>query len=154
MQVEVPFVPAAARRPKVLETRTEGAIVVVGQTRSKKRKRKDKTVAEQGESKGATAAGTEDRAVSMSEAQGEKEEPAAEIASDEQEDFDLSAVPNILDDDPDNEAQERRTKQKRLKTRDKASRAKGHSFLFTRIITDECFRRLPCRFPCAPQGSE
>jgi exosome complex exonuclease RRP6 len=131
LQVEVPFVPAAARRPKVLESHTDDTIVVVGQTRAKKRKRNSKKIAEQGETReSATAAGAEEKVASMSKAQGREEEPDAEMemASDEQDDFDFSAVPNILDDDPESEAQERRTKQKRPKRQDRANRAKGLSF--------------------------
>lgn len=132
MQVEVPFVPAAARKPKVLEPHIDDTIVVVGQTRAKKRKRNSKKFAEQqGETReSATAAGAEEKVASMSKAQGREEEPDAEMemASDEQDDFDFSAVPNILDDDPDSEAQERRTKQKRPKRQDRANRAKGLSF--------------------------
>lgn len=126
--MEVPFVPAAARRPRLLDSRTEDTIVVVGQTRAKKRKRNSKKIVEQGESESATAAGAEHRMADMSKAQGGEEEPGAEMetASDEQDDFDFSAVPNILDDDPD--SQERRTKQKRPKKQDRANRAKGLSF--------------------------
>jgi len=136
MHVEVPFVPAAARKPKVLETYAEDTIVVVGQTRPKKRKRNSKKLTEQAESCEILAVpGNEDvehhGVVSMSKPLGEKEKPEivmeAGETSDEQ-DFDFSAVPNILDDDPDNEAQERNTKPKRLKSQDKTRKAKGPPF--------------------------
>jgi len=135
MHVEVPFVPAAARRPKVLETHAEDTIVIVGQTRPKKRKRNSKKFTEQAESCEILAVpGNEDEdhgAASMSKPLGEKEKPEIVMetgeTSDEQEDFDFTAVPNILDDDPDNEAQERNTKPKRLKSQDKR-KAKGRPF--------------------------
>lgn len=130
MHVEVPFVPAAARRPRVLETHAEDAIVVVGQTRPKKRKRNSKKFTEHSET--LAVPGNEDgdhhEVASMSKPLGEREKPEIMMetgeTSDEQN-FDFSAVPNILDDDPNNEAQEKNTKPKRHKTQDKTGKAKG-----------------------------
>ncbi|KAK2465781.1 hypothetical protein APHAL10511_002325 [Amanita phalloides] len=118
MQVEIPFVPAVERIPKSLGTRFEDTIVVVGQTRAKKRKRNGKKTSEDGADISGLASGGEGR--------GRKEDNDSQEGVGEtsggQDDFDFSVVPNILDDGSD---EERHAKQKRLK---KQYKAKGSMF--------------------------
>ncbi|KAF8636209.1 hypothetical protein AX17_003695 [Amanita inopinata Kibby_2008] len=131
MQVEVPFVPAAERKPKILDSRVEDTIVVVGQPRARKRKRKERGAVsldavddgmevEQNEAglgqNGGPSKGREEfgKERERDDSQDIVMEGADEVLE-AQGDFDFSAVPNLLDDDPDNEAEDKQTKQKRHK---------------------------------------
>ena len=102
MQVEIPFVPAAQRKPT--ET-VEDAIVVVGQARQKKRKRAVKTTHEDPLSPrpSADAAGSDIHQAKNS---------GPDIL---EESFDFSGIPNILDDNPDLEDTKKPKKQKKHK---------------------------------------
>ena len=122
MQVEVPFVPASERKPNILDERVEDTIVIVGHTRAKKRKRNavPKAVPEQH--------GSESPSVAGDEGVDSVSKPDEMATSGGQKYFDFSAVSNILDDDPDNEAEDKQTKQKRLKKQAKDNKSQGPLF--------------------------
>ncbi|KAF8621412.1 hypothetical protein AX15_007824 [Amanita polypyramis BW_CC] len=122
MQVEVPFVPASERKPNILDERVEDTIVIVGRPHARKRKRSavPKAISKQ---HGPSVVRDAERVDSVSKKEGcdsQESEMAIHETSGGQRDFDFSAVPNILDDDPDNEAEDRRSKQKKLKKQPKA----------------------------------
>ncbi|KAF8959127.1 hypothetical protein BDZ97DRAFT_1906257 [Flammula alnicola] len=96
MQVEIPYVPASQRPTKRVEEERD-TIVVVGQARQK-RKRK--------EAKGSPA--TED-GTNSSKPSVKKEGNASD------EPFDFSAIPNILDDNPDTEDRKKKRQRKQNK---------------------------------------
>ncbi|KAG5649848.1 hypothetical protein H0H81_001773 [Sphagnurus paluster] len=105
MQVEIPFVPATQR--KTIQT-VEDSIVVVGQARQKKRKRTK------------TAPVDETASVSAeTSSQKTSHEPAGSNDAPEPRDhepFDFSAVPNILDDNPNAEDNKQKKRQKKQKS--------------------------------------
>lgn len=97
----MPYIPASQRN---ITQVIDDSIVVVGQARQKKRKRAQ-----------AMAAGT-NASVEASNEVGRKEAiPDDESATIEQP-FDFSAVPNILDDNPNTEDSKKKRKQKKQKT--------------------------------------
>lgn len=101
MEVEMPYIPASQRN---ITQVVDDSIVVVGQARQKKRKRAQ-----------AMAAGT-NASVEASNEVGRKEAiPDDESATIEQP-FDFSALPNILDDNPNIEDSKKKRKQKKQKT--------------------------------------
>jgi exosome complex exonuclease RRP6 len=106
MEVEIPFVPASQRKPTQV---VEDSIVVVGQARQRKRKR--------------TKAAAED-ASALRSADGfngkktQDEQPntsKVEVPGDEEEPFDFSTVPNILDNNPNSEASSVKKKKRKQK---------------------------------------
>ncbi|KAJ7896101.1 ribonuclease H-like domain-containing protein [Mycena olivaceomarginata] len=102
MQVEVPYVPAAQRATKQIVEVVDDSIVVVGQARQKKRKRAKTDTGADGDGDG--DATTADSAT----------------ASEEVEAFDFGAVPNILDDVPNDEDNRVKRKKKQKQVKDKA----------------------------------
>ncbi|KAJ7082609.1 hypothetical protein C8R43DRAFT_1052282 [Mycena crocata] len=111
MQVEVPYVPAAQRATKQVVQVVDDSIVVVGQARQKKRKRA-KTDPDHGDGGGEDASGTPKKTPKKG-----KREPDTEGG--EAEAFDLSAVPNILDDVPNGEDMRVKKKKKQKQAKDK-----------------------------------
>jgi exosome complex exonuclease RRP6 len=104
VEVEIPFVPASQRKAAQV---VEDSIVVVGQARQRKRKR--------------TKAAVEDvdslrLANGLDGKKARDEQPNViskdEVAGDEDEPFDFSTVPNILDNNSDNEASSLKKKRK------------------------------------------
>lgn len=107
MQVEIPYVPAAQRLTTIAHAKVEekDTIVLVGQKKRKRVKGGGKAKMEGEDSPSASIDGGngESRGVSETNA--------------EQAPFDFSAVPNILDDNPD--AEDRNRKKKRQKKQNK-----------------------------------
>lgn len=101
MEVEMPYVPASQRN---ITQVVDDSIVVVGQVRQKKRKRAK-----------ATTVGTDASAEASNEVGRKEVIPNDESATFEQP-FDFSAVPNILDDNPNIEDSKKKRKQKKQKT--------------------------------------
>ncbi|PFH53303.1 hypothetical protein AMATHDRAFT_137825 [Amanita thiersii Skay4041] len=95
VDIEIPFISAAERKPKMSDPRTEDTIVVVGQGRMKKRKHKNV----------ALSARANREIANVSDG----------TTTDNQEDFDFAAASNILDNNSDNEAEERVTKPQKPK---------------------------------------
>ncbi|RDB15305.1 Exosome complex exonuclease rrp6 [Hypsizygus marmoreus] len=100
MQVEMPYVPAAQRRTTQV---VEDSIVVVGQARQKKRKRTKS--APEGVEPSLSAEGSGPKKTRQ-QGNGSKDEPGT---------FDFSAVPNILDDNPNTEDSKKKKRQKKQK---------------------------------------
>ncbi|KAJ6579470.1 ribonuclease H-like domain-containing protein [Mycena vulgaris] len=111
MQVEVPFVPAAQRAPKIVEV-VDDSIVVVGQARQKKRKRVKADLEGEGETPSPKKATKKEKRQAAAEGEGEGE-------GEEDETFDFSAVPNILDDVPNREDMRVKKKKKQKQAKDK-----------------------------------
>ncbi|KAF8148190.1 hypothetical protein B0H34DRAFT_737252 [Crassisporium funariophilum] len=105
MQVEIPYVPASQRPTKRLKEETD-TIVVVGQARQK-RKRAGKAAE--------TSAGVEDESGPVKGKQKQKAQDESGVTVEGQESFDFSAVPNILDDNPDVEDRKRKRQKKQNK---------------------------------------
>ncbi|KAM6493825.1 hypothetical protein JOM56_010186 [Amanita muscaria] len=113
MQVEVPFVPAAQREPKIVDKRVEDTIVVVGKVGAKKRRRDAPSKDTSEQSARGSPSFMDDRAEGqgdMSQKKLPKERRSRNTTldnktSEEQKDFDFSAVPNVLD-DPSNPTEE------------------------------------------------
>lgn len=105
MQVEIPYVPAAQRLTTIARTKVEekDTIVMVGQKKRKRAKGGGKAKMEVEDSPSPSIDGS--KGVSETKAQPE------------QAPFDFSAVPNILDDNPD--AEDRNRKKKRQKKQNK-----------------------------------
>ena len=106
MDVEIPFIPAPQRSIKALEDEEQDTIVVVGQARRKRKRPK------------ASPDGVE----AVSSSAGEKIKKTKVKNGDEAKDedvevFDFSAVPNILDDNPNlgNEKNNKKRREKRVK---------------------------------------
>ncbi|KIL61896.1 hypothetical protein M378DRAFT_813274 [Amanita muscaria Koide BX008] len=112
MQVEVPFVPASQREPRILDKRVEDTIVVVGKFGGKKRRRDapSKDMSEQS-ARGSVTTEPKGREIRAKRKCRRKDGPETRhlttdsIIIRDQKDFDFSAVPNILD-DPSNPAEE------------------------------------------------
>jgi len=105
MEVEIPFVPASQRKPTQV---VEDSIVVVGQARQKKRKR-TKAVVED-----AAASRSADGSNAKKTRQEVNPMPGGGVPSNE-EPFDFSAVPNILDNNPDMKESAVKAKKKQRK---------------------------------------
>lgn len=118
MQVEIPYVPASQRRTTA--EIVEDSIVVVGQARQKKRKR----------TKGAAEATDQAPSAEDSAAKKTKNDRAADKTTPQEhstpEPFDFSAVPNILDDNPNTDE----TKVKRKKSKQTKGACDTSSLLF------------------------
>ena len=108
MEVEIPFIPASQRTVKELNEEQD-TIVVVGQARQK-RKRPKASISPDGVE---AASG---KKVKKTKVKNEIE------AKGDQEAFDFSAIPNILDDNP-NVADENKKKKKREKKDKKSERS-------------------------------
>ena len=109
MDVEIPFIPAPQRSMEEVMNEEQDTIVVVGQARQKRKRAK------------ASADGVEATS-------GKKTKVTNRVeANDEDhgEAFDFSAVPNILDDNP-NLGDEKKKKKKKRERKEK----KGESFFF------------------------
>jgi len=134
MQVEIPFVPAARRKPAEM---VEDSIVVVGQARQKKRKRAVKTIHE-GPLSSRSSADVAGRDIHQAKNSG----PDAL-----EESFDFSGVSNILDDNPDLEDTKKPKKQKKQKH---GNLQLGWSrFLASLTIRDCCRWHFLWGFPCS-----
>jgi exosome complex exonuclease RRP6 len=105
MEVEIPYIPASQR--KVTQV-VDDSIVVVGQARQKKRKRAKITP-------GGIEPSVSAEASKLKEA-GERGVVANNESTSNEEPFDFSAVPNILDDNPNLEDTKKKRKQKKQKT--------------------------------------
>lgn len=105
MQVEIPYVAASKRKKAEM---VEDSIVVVGQARQKKRKRPKISK----DTAGAGAEGSIEGSATKKSKSGKSQESSGE---DVQEPFDFSAVPNILDNNPDSEETKRRRQRKQKK---------------------------------------
>lgn len=104
MQVEIPFVPASQRKGAQA---IDDSIVVVGQARQKKRKRITKSAP-------SDASASAD-APTTSHRQEEHGLGPQDGVPKEQESFDFSSVPNLLDDNPNLEDKKRQKRQKKQK---------------------------------------
>ncbi|KAJ7050877.1 ribonuclease H-like domain-containing protein [Mycena amicta] len=105
MQIEIPYVPAWQRSTKPVAEVVDDSIVVVGQPRSKKRKR----------AKGEDAEGS--RAPNkLSPSKGD-DSPPPKGDEEDAEAFDFASVPNVLDDGPNEDGA--RAKKKRKGKKDK-----------------------------------
>jgi exosome complex exonuclease RRP6 len=99
-QVEIPFVPAAQRRPAHM---VDDAIIVVGQARQKKRKRYNVSIAQDLESEVVPLPGMDFDTLAdgnQSKKSYNKKRQDEDLSANPQEPFDYSSVPNILDDIP------------------------------------------------------
>ena len=108
MDVEIPFIPAPQRSIKVLEEEEQDTIVVVGQAR-RKRKR-PKATSPDGVEAVSGSAGERMKKTKVKNGVETKDDEDGEV-------FDFSAVPNILDDNPDlgDEKNNKRKREKRVK---------------------------------------
>jgi exosome complex exonuclease RRP6 len=122
MEVEIPFIPASQRPVKVEEQDT---IVVVGQARQK-RKRPKAGVSLDGADAASGSAGAKVKKTKVNN--------GIEVKDEDREAFDFSAIPNILDDNPN--LGEGNNKKKREKKDKKGKRA----FLF--LSTHDTYRFL------------
>ncbi|KAF7354798.1 Exosome complex exonuclease RRP6 [Mycena sanguinolenta] len=121
MQVEVPYVPASQRTTKnAAEVIVDDSIVVVGQARQKKRKRAKTDTGVDGDGDSASpapanSATPKKKKLPKTESGAETEKPGeAEV-----ETFDFSAVPNLLDDVPNEEDNRVKKKKKQKQGKDK-----------------------------------
>jgi len=103
MQVEIPYVPAAQRQTTIARAKVEekDTIVMVGQKKRKRVKGGGKAKMEGEDSPSPSINGSKEESRGVSETN-------AEQAS-----FDFSAVPNILDDNPDTEDMNRKKKRQK-----------------------------------------
>ena len=112
MDVEIPFIPAPQRKKEVLNEEQD-TIVVVGQARQKRKRPK------------ASPDGVEATSGSAGERiKKTKVKSEVEAKDEDGETFDFSAVPNILDDNP-NLDDEKKKKKRERKVK------KGESFFFS-----------------------
>jgi exosome complex exonuclease RRP6 len=112
MQIEIPFVPASQRRSSTIkaEEKEKDTIVIIGQSKTKKRKRTKSTLR-----------GKEAKQESPGGSEGKEEKAGAEGEGGEAP-FDFASVPNILDDNPDVESgKPARKKQKKGKGKGKGA---------------------------------
>jgi len=100
MQVEIPYLPVAQRRT-IQAREQKDTIVVVGQAKQKKRKRIKGVV--------------EDLKLSTQTGKGKVHDDDANDTREESQPFDFSAVPNMLDGNPDIEDVNRRKKKQKKK---------------------------------------
>jgi len=97
-QVEIPFVPAAQRRPAHM---VDDAIIVVGQARQKKRKRSNVSIAQDLETEVVPLPGMDlDTLADGNQSKKSYNKKRQDEDLNHQEPFDYSSVPNILDDIP------------------------------------------------------
>jgi exosome complex exonuclease RRP6 len=123
MQVEVPYVPAAQRATKQIVEVVDDSIVVVGQARQKKRKRAKTDTGADGDGDGDAATADSATAGLRKTPKKEKRDEGEEVEA-----FDFGAVPNILDDVPNDE-------DNRVKRKKKQKQVKG-LFFFHGLRTD------------------
>ncbi|KAJ6516485.1 hypothetical protein C8R45DRAFT_960259 [Mycena sanguinolenta] len=115
MQVEVPYVPAAQRTTKnAAEVIVDDSIVIVGQARQKKRKRAKADTGADGDVDSASPAPTNSATPKKKIPKTEPEPGEGDVEA-----FDFSAVPNLLDDLPNEEDNRVKRKKKQKQSRDK-----------------------------------
>lgn len=145
IEIEIPFIPASQRPVKVLNEEQD-TIVVVGQTRQK-RKRAKASIGADGVEATSSSAGGKVKKTKVTNETGVEDE--------DREAFDFSAIPNILDDNPEVGSE---NKKKRRGKKDKKGGRFPHSefcfFLhFAYFLVPFWLRwRILWRFSCTSKG--
>lgn len=143
MEVEIPFIPAS-QRPANAMNEEQDTIVVVGQARQKRKRPKAGVIADGVEAVSGSAGAKVKKT---------KVKDETEVQDEDRETFDFSAIPNILDDNPNVGDGNKKKRDKKEK------KGASLSFNFLQFNSDLNIQHAPSlrwrilwRFPCTSKS--